>query len=424
MFELTEPQRMIEHALRQWCERELKPKVQELEEECEKENPQQLLELMRKFANDFGMREMTIAQLKKVIQKKRDAEAKGEEFKVKGGIMGGERDPMIGMIFGKELARVSPSFGLTVAVSLGLCGGTILARGTADQIERYAVPVLTFEKLGCWGMTEPEAGSDAFATKTTAHPEGDFYIINGSKTFTTNAPFADIFVIYARIDRGEETRKDKRYVFPFVIERGTPGLSTSPPFKKMGFRGSPTGAVYLDDVKVHKNQLLGKEEKTAREQAKEVFAGERYGTPAMAWGIIEKCLEDCIEYSMQRKQFGHSIAQFQLIQEKIAKMYVHYLNVKNLAFQQAWAAREGKLSLEDACAAKYYCAQAAVEVALEAIQLMGGYGYMQEYHVEMLMRDAKMLSIGGGTNEIQLLNIAKQLFRKKGYDISLSGPAD
>jgi alkylation response protein AidB-like acyl-CoA dehydrogenase len=206
------------------------------------------------------------------------------------------------------------------------------------------------------------------------------------------------------------------------MEKGTKGLSASKPMKKMGMRGSPTGEVFLDDVFVPKEQLLGEtEEKSARDQAKEIFAGEHSGAPAMCWGIIERCLEDSIKYAIERKQWGRPIAEFQLIQEKIAKMYIHLENVRNLAFKQAWAQKHRKGSPEDGCAAKYYCANAAVEVGLDAIQLMGGYGYMQEYRVEMLMRDAKLISIGGGTDEIQILNIAKELFRKNNYEVTISG---
>jgi alkylation response protein AidB-like acyl-CoA dehydrogenase len=206
------------------------------------------------------------------------------------------------------------------------------------------------------------------------------------------------------------------------MEKGTPGLSVSKPFKKMGMKSSPTGEVFLDDVFVPKSQLLGEsEEKSSRNQAKDIFAGERASAPSMCWGIIERCLEDSIKYAIERKQWDKSLAEFQLIQEKIAKMYVHLENTRNICFKMAWATKNRKATLEDMCAAKYYCANAAVEVALEAIQLMGGYGFMQEYHVEMLMRDAKLLCIGGGTDEIQLLTIAKQLFRKHDFEITISG---
>ena len=175
-------------------------------------------------------------------------------------------------------------------------------------------------------------------------------------------------------------------------------------------------------MRVHKDQLLGKREKTGREEAKESLSGEREGAPAMAWGIIERCLEDALEYACTRKQFGKYLIEYQLMQEKIAKMYMHLENVRNLAFKQAWAMREKKSREEDYTIAKYYASNAACEVASEAIQLMGGYGYMREYHVEMLFRDAKLIGIGGGTQEIQLLNCCKALVKdRKGLRLSLAG---
>jgi hypothetical protein len=250
-------------------------------------------------------------------------------------------------------------------------------------------------------------------------------VLNGQKTFITNAPYADYFVVYAKIDRGQKDKRDKRYIFPFVMEKGTQGLAASKPMKKMGMRGSPTGEIFLDDVFVPKSQLLGEtEEASSRDQAKDVFAGERSGAPAMCWGIIERCVEDSIKYAIERKQWGRSIAEFQLMQDKIAKMYVKLENVRNMAFKQAWTRKQKTGTIEDACAAKYYCANAAVEVALDAIQIMGGYGYIQEYHVEMLMRDAKLMCIGGGTDEIQILTIAKQLLKKYNFDVTISGSKD
>jgi alkylation response protein AidB-like acyl-CoA dehydrogenase len=413
MFELNEQQRMVEQLIRSYAEKEIAPHVEAME------NGEILpFDLMRKMRDAIGMG-----------RRGQDREEKSEKPKPKegeqeegGGMFGAGGDPLMGSIFAKELSRVSPGFCMTLGASIGLCGGTIMAKGTPDQKKKYGLPVVSMQKIGCWGMTEPGSGSDAFALTTMAKPTDDGYVINGSKTFITNAPYADVFVIYAKIDKGQADKRDKRYIFPFVMEKGTKGLSVSKPMKKMGMKSSPTGEVFLDDVFVPKDQLLGEsDEVSSRDQAKDVFAGERTGAPAMCWGIIERCLEDSIKYAIERKQWGKPIAEFQLMQEKIAKMYIHLENVRNIVFKMAWARKNKKAKIEDQCAAKYYCANAAVEVGLDAIQLMGGYGYMQEYHVELLMRDAKLLSIGGGTDEIQLLTIAKQLFRQHNYDISLSG---
>jgi hypothetical protein len=420
MFELSEQLELIQQALRPYCEKELQSKVDALEEG---ELP--VFELMKDFDGVFGISSMLAGPLKKMIERKRKKEEEGVEERgsideLLGGEVGTAIDPMLLFVVAKELSRVSPSFALSFGAHLGLCGQTILSKGTSDQIEKYALPIFAFEKMGCWGLTEPEAGSDAFALTTTAVPDGDQYVLNGSKTFITNAPYADIFIVYAKIDRGD-AKTDKRMIYPFVLERGTQGLSVGKPMHKMGMRGSPTGEIFLDDVRVGLDQLLGKKEKTGRAQAKETLASEREEAPAMAWGIIERCLDESVKYAIERKQFGRRLVEFQLIQDKIARMYVHLENVRNLAYKQAWAMREGRGSLRDACAAKFYASAAAVEVGMEAIQLMGGYGYMHEQHVEMLTRDAKLLMIGGGTSEIQLLNIAKELARDKGVKLSLAG---
>lgn len=413
MFELTEPQKMIEQAFRQYCEKEIAPHVEDMEEG--KVLP---FELMRKMADQFGLRDMIKEQAMRRLKKRREGkEAPKEDIVIgEGGV---SMDPGMGMVFGKEMSRVSPSLTLSLGATIGLCGMTIMAKGTPDQIEKWAIPVLTFDKIGCWGLTEPDAGSDAFSLRTTARPDGDHYLLNGSKTFITNAPYADVLVVYAKIARDKASKEDKRLVYPFVVEKGTPGLSVSKPMNKMGMKGSPTGEIFLDDVRVPKGNLLGQEEKTARDQAKETLAGERSGAPSMCWGIIERCLDDSIAYSMQRKQFGKYLCEFQLIQEKLARMYVALENVKNLAFKQMWLAKEGKADFKSACAAKFYATQAAVDVGMEAIQLMGGYGYMKEYHVERLTRDAKLMMIGGGTSEIQLLNIAKGLLAEKGKTVTI-----
>ena len=425
MFEIPEGAKMIEQTMRQYLQKEVAPKIEKMEK-----GEILTYDVAKKFFQDMGMTEMARTQIMKMVDKKRKMEAAGEEgmslkkeLRKEGGIMGGGgADPIIGFVAGKEICRVSPSLALVLAGHLGLAANTIVSKGTSDQIEKYALPLFTFEKMGCWGLTEPESGSDAFALKTTARPDGDYYVLNGSKTFITNAPYADIFVIWAHIDRGKESKQDKRLIYAFVMEKGIPGLSVSKPMNKMGMKGSPTGEIFLDDVRVPKDQLLGKKEKTGREEAKESLSGEREGAPAMAWGVIERCFEDALEYACTRKQFGKYLIEFQLMQEKIAKMYMHLENVRNLAFKQAWAIKEGKSREEDYTIAKYYASWAACEVASEAVQLMGGYGYMQEYHVEMLYRDAKLIGIGGGTQEIQLLNCCKALVKeRKGWRLSLTG---
>jgi len=424
MFELPEGVRMIEDTLRKYMENEVAPQVDALES-----GETAVFDVARKLFRTLGIVDLTEAQILRLVEKKRRREEEGgegegslrEELRTAGGITGGG-DPLMAFVFVKEICRVYPSLALSLTGQLALAANTIVSRGTSDQIERYGLPLFRFEKQGCWGLTEPEAGSDAFSLRTTAVPDGEGYVLNGSKTFITNAPEADIFVIWAHIDRGEGSRADKRLIYPFVMEKGTPGLSVSRPMQKLGMWGSPTGEVFLGDVRVPADQLLGKRERTGREEAKESLSGEREGAPAMAWGIIERCLDDALEYACTRKQFGRYLIEFQLVQEKIAKIYMHLENVRNLAFKQAWAMKEGKSREADYTIAKYYASTAACEAAAEAVQLLGGYGYMREYRVEMLFRDAKLIGIGGGTQEIQMLNCCKALVQdRKGWRLSLAG---
>jgi len=425
MFELPEGVRMIEDTLRKYMQHEVAPHVEGMES-----GEKLTFEIARKLFRTLGIVDLTESQILRVVEKKKKREQAGEEDAGSlredlraggGGIMGGG-DPLMAFVFVKEICRVSPSLALLLTGQLALAANTIVSRGTSDQIERYGLPLFRFDKQGCWGLTEAEAGSDAFALRTTAVPDGDAYVLNGSKTFITNAPDAEIFVIWAHIDRGEGSRADKRLIYPFVMEKGISGLTVSRPMHKMGMCGSPTGEIFLDDVRVPAEQLLGKREKTGREEAKESLSGEREGAPAMAWGIIERCLDDSLEYACTRKQFGRYLIEYQLIQEKIAKMYMHLENVRNLAFKQAWAMKEGKSREEDYTIAKYYASTAACEAASEAVQLMGGYGYTREYHVERLFRDAKLIGIGGGTQEIQMLNCCKALVQgRKGWRLSLAG---
>ena len=398
MSAFTPEQEMVRQTVRQWAERELVPKIDALER-----NEILPYQLMRKLGADFGMTEMARARFARLAE--RDA-ATARTPK------GAADDPAMSMIVAMELSRYSPGFVLAFGASLGLAGGAIVGKATRDQLLRYAQPIFTMEKIGAWCMTEPGAGSDAFGgRRTVARPDGDFYVLSGEKTFITNAPYADIFVVYAKIDRGGDLRQ--RPMQAFLIERAAEGLATSKPMQKMGMHASPTGQVFLDEVRVHRSQLLGEVERTeAREQARDVFHGERTGMVPMTLGIIERCLEESLRYAKERVQFGRPIAEFQLIQDKLARMFVARANVRNLFFKLLNSHKDGtRMTMAEASACKLYSARAATEVAMEAVQLMGGNGYMQEFTVERLARDAKLLQIGGGTDEIQIVTIARELLR-------------
>jgi acyl-CoA dehydrogenase len=414
MFEWTEEHQLVEKMMRSFFEKELVPLVDDMEEGKVLPYP-----VIRKLLETFGMTEAIRQGLQAKANRLRQS-AEGGTSEDAGFVLAGGagQDPAMTALLAKEASRISPGFFLSFGAQLGLCGMTLVTKGNADQLERFAIPVMTMEKVGAWGLTEPNSGSDAFALETIAEERGDHFVLNGSKAFITNAPYADIMVVYAKV---AGARADKSRVYPFVVERGMQGLTTGAPMKKMGMKASPTGEIFLDDVMVPRENLLGSLESSSREQAKGILEGERTGAPAMCLGIIERCITDATRYAIQRKQFGKSIADFQLVQARIAKMYVHCENVRNLVFKQIWMQKKRKGTMRDACAGKYYCSEAAVEVALEAVQLMGGNGYMQEFAVERLMRDAELLRIGGGTSDIQLLNIAKDLLGKEGHEVSLGG---
>jgi alkylation response protein AidB-like acyl-CoA dehydrogenase len=401
MFELDEAQRLLQDVVRAWCEGQLAPAVPALEHG-------ELLpyDLLRQLARELGLAEtlahMAVRRVAKLRGTPSDARDSG------GGEGGFGADPMLTSVLLKEISRVSPGFGMVLLATLG-CGMAILSRGSAELIERYALPVLHFDKIGAWGLTEPGAGSDAFGgMRTTAVVDGDELILNGQKTFISNAPFAEIFAIYARIESGDAVRP----IRAIVVERGTPGLETGQPMRKMGMHDSPTGEIFLQDCRVPRRNVIGDlESKPAARggAALDTLNLERSVMPAMCLGIIERCVEESIRYAKAREQFGHPIAEFQAIAFKLARMELALENARNLVFKLAWAQRAGTLDARLASLAKLYCAEEAVRVALEAIQIHGGAGYMAELPLEKLMRDAKMFEIGGGTNEIQLQTIARAI---------------
>jgi hypothetical protein len=400
MFAFSDEHKMVRQMIRKWVQDRLVPANDALDQ-----NHILPYDLMRDFAKAFGLADLARAGVERAIAK--DKPSREDNASVGG-------DPAMQAIVAMEMSRVNPGFFMAFGAWVGLAGGAIMAKGTPAQKRRWALPIVTMDKIGCWGMTEPGAGSDAFGSmRTVARPDGDDFILNGQKTFITNAPFADICVVYAKIDRGQAVPLAERPIHAFIVEKGTKGFSQPPPMRKMGMHASPTGELFLEDVRVPKEHLLGeKEEEQARDKAKDVFHGERTTLAAMAFGIIDRCLDVSAAYAKERRTWGRAIAEYQLIQEKLARMFVHRQNVENLLFKQIWLAKTGSsMTPAEASATKLYCARAATEVALEAVQIHGGNGYMREYHVEQLARDAKLLQIGGGTDEIQIINIARHVLK-------------
>jgi alkylation response protein AidB-like acyl-CoA dehydrogenase len=398
LLDFSEEHKLAAQLVRTWCTTRLGPAVTDLEE-C-KIPPYRL---MRDLCATFGIADTVRAAA---------APSKG---RAEGGPRRDSNEAPLMAILMMELSRFCPGFAMSFGASLGLCGGAILARGTPDQRTRFALPVLTMEKIGAWALTEPGAGSDAFGSMTTRARRVDGgWRLSGSKTFITNAPYADVFVVYARVEGAGVGASEGVGVRAFVIERGAEGLATGTPMKKMGMHTSPTGEIFLDDVFVPGDQLLGGEDAdNERAAAKSSLKGERFGMTPMCLGIVDRCLDESVRHAKERVQWGQPIATFQLVQEKIARMYTARTVIHALLMRQLDAERGGvALAVEEACASKLYCARTTTEVAMDAVQLKGGAGYMRDGVVEMLARDAKLLQIGGGTDEIQILRIAREVLSR------------
>ncbi|MBS2025882.1 MAG: acyl-CoA dehydrogenase family protein [Deltaproteobacteria bacterium] len=318
-------------------------------------------------------------------------------------------DPELGAAILTELTRKNPGFALSFGASLGLCGQSILRNGTPAQQREWAQPVLAFDKIGCWALTEPEAGSDAFSLTTRARRDGDRYVLSGEKAFITNAPIADTFVVYARIQGADPLDGQIR---PFLLDRADAGLTTSAPLEKMGMKSSPTGSIFLDEVPLPFDRLLGDPDVSGKRSALTTLLGERAALAGMSLAIIEESLELALAYAKERKQFGQPIAQFQAVQLRLARMYAAQETVRALIDRGRKLVSEGDASLAFFCAAKYTASTLATTTALEAVQVLGGAGYCSDHRVEGLARDAKLLEIGGGTSDIQLLAIAKDLLKQ------------
>lgn len=418
MIEWSEPQQMLRDALRNFIEKEIAPNLEQLEHG---DTPP--YDVLRKMLRTFGIDQMAKQRFEQQIAREKDDLAgivrekreKTPEEQAMADMMRGEEAAM-SMLPSIELCRFCPGMVTALGVSMGLIAGTIMSKGTIAQKERFVPQLLTLEKIGAWAITEPNSGSDAFGSmKATCRRDGNGgYILNGNKTFITNGPYADTIVFICKLDEPGVAAKDRK-VLSFILDKGTPGLVQSKPFRKMGIHSSPTGELFLQDVKVGPDRLLGEtEEISYRSGVKDTFTRERTGVAAMALGIVERCLQLSLKYAKERVQFGKPIGEFQLIQLKLAKMEVARVNLQNLVFRNIELVAKGRApTLAEASAMKLYAAQAAMDVALEAVQIHGGNGYMAEYQVEQLARDAKILQIYGGTDEIQITHIARDLLSRE-----------
>ena len=309
-------------------------------------------------------------------------------------------------IITEELSAVCLSTAASWGTHVCLCMDNIRRNGTPAQLEKYLPPLCRGEKIGGLAMTEPSAGSDVMSMKLRAEDRGDHYLFNGSKIFISNGPVGDVFVVYAKT----APEKKAHGVSAFIIEKDFPGFSRGKKFEKMGWRGSPTGELIFEDCRVPKENLLGKENKGFL-----VLMGglntERVCLGAMSLGLARGAYEVALKYAKERVQFGKPIAAFQLIQAKLADMAMEIELGRLITYKGALLADQGKhreMNLT-AAYAKLYTSEAAMRITTEAVQILGGYGYMKEFPVERMMRDAKLQTIGGGTSEVQRMIIAREI---------------
>ena len=304
----------------------------------------------------------------------------------------------------EELARVDPSVGLIVAAHNSLCTNHIFVAGTEEQKRHYVPKLASGEWIGCWSLTEPEAGSDAAGTRTTAVKDGDCWVLNGSKTFTTNAHDAQVCVAMAVTDRLAANHG----ISAFIIETGWPGFRLGRKENKLGMRASSTGEVLFNDCRLGEGQLLGREGDGFVDSLR-ILDGGRISIAALAVGTAVGAYEAALKYSQHRKQFGRFISEFQAIQHKLVDMATGIDAARLLVFRAAALKDAGRRVTKESAMAKLWASEMAVRVCDEALQVHGGYGFIKDYPVEKFYRDVKLCTIGEGTSEIQRLVIARQL---------------
>jgi alkylation response protein AidB-like acyl-CoA dehydrogenase len=375
-FELSEEQQLIRDSIRDFVERHVKPGVKE--RDASKKFPQ---ELVKKLA-DQGFMGMVHPE------------------KYGGGGVG----HVSFCLAIEEIARWDASLALTVASHTSLASGHIALAANDSQKEKYLTPLAKGEKLGAWCLTEPGSGSDASGMKTTAIKKGDKYILNGTKIFITQGSVGDIYVVLAKTDPNKGTKG----ISAFIVEGSWDGVESGGKMEKLGMNSSDTTEVIFEDVEVPEENLLGKLGRGFVDTMK-VLDGGRIGIGALSVGIARGALEESLKYSGERKQFGSSIGDFQAIETKMANMATEVDAARMLVHRAAWLKDQGKPFTKEVSMAKLFASELAVRAADEAVQIHGGYGYIKEYHVERFMRDAKLMTIGEGTSEVQRMIIGREL---------------
>ncbi len=372
-------------------------------------------ELTRKLVREFAEKELTADILdkveesgtfpKEILEKMANAGFFG--VKIPKELGGSGADHRSYVIVVEEIARVSGVASVYVSSPNSLSGGPLLLEGTDEQKDKYLKPILTGEKKLCFALTEPGAGSDASGMTTTAVKDGDYYVLNGRKTFITMAPLSDYAIIYAKTDMSKGTRG----ISGFIVDMKLPGVSCGKPEKKMGLIGCATSDIILENVRIHKSDLLGQEGTGFINAMKTLDVG-RIGVAAQSIGVAQGALDEAIRYSKDRKQFGRRIADFQAISFMIADMATKLEAAKLLTYQAAYLKDTNQNASKAASMAKYYASEVCNEICGKALQIHGGYGYIKDYKIERMYRDCRVFTIYEGTSQVQQMVIAGQLLKK------------
>ena len=375
-FQPTEEHRLIRRMVREFAEKEIAPRAEEIDETDQ-------------FPDDIFRRMGELGII-------------GLPFPEEYGGSGADYTSMV--IALEEIARVSGSMAITLDAQTSLYCEPIYIFGTEEQKQKYLSPAARGEKIGAFGLTEPQAGSDAGATRTRAVRDDDEWVINGQKNFITNGSIADFVVITAKTN----PEKGTRGISAFIVEKGTPGFEPGRDEKKMGLKGSVTSELFFEDCRIPAENLLGKENEGFKQFLTTLNAG-RVAIAAMAVGLAQGAFEKAVAYAKERVQFGQPIAKFQAIQWMIADVATEIEAARLMVHRAAWLKEQGKRFTKEAAMAKLFATEMSERACRKAIQIHGGYGYVQEYEVERMYRDQRLCAIGEGTNEIQRLVIARQV---------------
>jgi len=375
-FDLTEEQKMIRKLMRDFAEGEVAPTADE--------------------------RDRTKRFPREIFEKMAELNLMGLPFPEEYG--GGGADTVSFAIAVEELSRVCASTGITYSAHISLGCAPLYLFGTEEQKQKYLVPLCRGETLGAFGLTEPNAGSDAGGTRTTAVREGDEWVINGSKCFITNASYAQFLALTAVTGKQGEQRE----ITAFIVPTDAEGFQVIDQYHKMGLHSSNTAELVMDHVRVPHENILGKIGEGFK-QFLITLDGGRIGIGAMAVGIAQGAYEAALQYAKQRVQFGRSISKFQVIQHKLADMAMYIELARNMVYKAAWLKDQGRRFTKEASMCKLFASEVAMKVCNQAVQIHGGYGYMHDYKVERFFRDAKLTEIGEGTSEIQRNIIAREI---------------